>query len=96
MVVFTAAARADVEAAHDWYEKHSPDAASRFRDAIQFVVARIEAKPRQFPAAGHRTRRALLPRFPYIVLFRETEVAVVVVAVFHTRRDPQEWSRRLT
>jgi len=95
-VVFTAAARADIVAAHNWYEIRSPEAASRFRDALQTIVARIEMKPRQFPATSHRAQRALLPGFPYLVIFRETAISAVVVAVFHSRRDPQGWGRRLT
>jgi hypothetical protein len=37
---------------------------------VRAVVARIAANPRQFPSSTHQTRRALLRRFPYIVIFR--------------------------
>jgi hypothetical protein len=39
-------------------------------------------------------RRALLRRFPCLALFRETQNAAVVVAVFHTSRDPKAWRKR--
>jgi len=35
-----------------------------FRASLRVVIARIEAKPKPFPAGSRRTRRALLRRFP--------------------------------
>ena len=95
-VLFTEAARADIEVTRDWYGLHAPEAAARFLESLRAAVLRIGQNPLQFPAASHGTRRATLRRFPYLVLFRETPEAVVVVAVFHSRRNPQVWRRRLT
>jgi plasmid stabilization system protein ParE len=93
-VLFTPAAQADLAGALQWYEDHAPEIIPQFREAVRAVVARIETKPQQFPPAAHQTRRALLPRFPYLVIFRETAEAAYVVAVFHTSRDPRAWRRR--
>ncbi|WP_235884757.1 type II toxin-antitoxin system RelE/ParE family toxin [Bradyrhizobium frederickii] len=60
----------------------------QFRDALRAALIRIAEHPRQFPAAYKDTRRAMLRRFPYIVVFRELQDAVYVIAVFHTSRDP--------
>jgi plasmid stabilization system protein ParE len=40
------------------------------------------------------TRRALLKRFPYAVYFAVDNEIIVVLAVFHTSRDPESWRRR--
>ena len=63
-VLFTAAARADLDDALKWYEARAPEIAPQFREALRAVVARIAENPRQFPASPHQTRRALLRRFP--------------------------------
>lgn len=55
---------------------------------------RIAENPKQFSPAPKNTRRTLLRRFPYILVFRETHDAVYIVAVFHTSRDPLIWKRR--
>src|SRR5271166_4368316 len=70
-VLFTAAARADLDDALAWYEAHAPEIAPLFREALRAVVARITENPKQFPPSSHQTRRAPLRRFPYLVIFRE-------------------------
>jgi plasmid stabilization system protein ParE len=87
-VFFTAAARTDLDDALAWYGARSPEAGAQFQDALRAVIFRIRDNPKQFPASPHRTRRALLRRFP------ETRAAVYVVAVFHTSRNPKTWQRR--
>jgi len=93
-VLFTAAARADLADALTWYTDHVPEIVPRFRQALRDVVQRIAAHPQQFLPSSHQTRRALLRRFPYVVIFRDTGQAVYVVAVFHTSRDPRTWQQR--
>jgi plasmid stabilization system protein ParE len=93
-VFFTADARADLDDALSWYRTHAREVVLQFRDALRAVVSRISDNPKQFPASPHQTRRALLRRFPYLIIFRETRTAVYVVAVFHTSRDPKTWQRR--
>jgi plasmid stabilization system protein ParE len=93
-VLFTQAARGDLDEARQWYREHAPHMVRHFRVAIDSVLARIAARPRQFPAASSRTRRALLQRFPYALIFREADDAIYVVAVFHTSRDPRIWQGR--
>ena len=88
-VLFTAAARGDLVEATEWYEAHAPAMVPHFREAVRAVVVRIESNPRQFSTSPYGTRRALLRRFPYFVIFRETSDAAYVVAVFHTSRDPR-------
>jgi plasmid stabilization system protein ParE len=93
-VRFTAAASADLSDAVTWYEHHAPEFVAHFRQAVRTVVQRIETNPKQFPPAPHGTRQALLRRFPYLMIFRETDEAAYVVAVFHSRRDPRTWQHR--
>ncbi|MGJ5176039.1 type II toxin-antitoxin system RelE/ParE family toxin [Bradyrhizobium oligotrophicum] len=93
-VFLTAAARGDLEDALAWYEAHAPEIVSSFREALRVTVLRIGDNPKQFPASPYRTRRALLRRFPYLLIFRETGAVVYVVAVFHTSRNPQVWQSR--
>ncbi|WP_448040205.1 type II toxin-antitoxin system RelE/ParE family toxin [Bradyrhizobium liaoningense] len=93
-LLFTQAARADLVDAVRWYDIHAPHAVPQFRDALRAALIRIAEHPRQFPSAYKDTRRAMLRRFPYIVVFRELHDAVYVIAVFHTSRDPLVWQRR--
>ena len=88
------AARADLADAVTWYGARAPEIVPQFREALWATGLRVAENPKQFPPSSHQTRRALLRRFPYLVIFRETRSAVYVVAVFHTSRDPRQWRQR--
>jgi len=76
------------------YEIRAPQIAPQFWEALRALVARIGDNPKQFPASPYETRRALVRRFPYLVIFRETRSAVYIVALFHTSRNPRAWRSR--
>lgn len=50
--------------------------------------------PQQYPVVLKGVRRAVLRRFPYAIYFRERDDLLVVLAVFHGRRNPLVWQRR--
>jgi hypothetical protein len=49
---------------------------------------------RQFPIVSGNTRWALLRIFPDAVYFRETDNALMILAVLHLRRRPGLWRAR--
>ncbi len=94
-VIFTPAARAELIDAQNWYENEVPGLGSRFRAAVDAVVQRVGANPRQFPAVHKSIRRALLRRFPYALMFViEVDDTLTVIACFHGSRDPAHWQKR--
>lgn len=44
----------------------------------------------------NEVRRALLRRFPYGVFYEVHGSEIVLLACFHSARDPQEWQDRIT
>jgi plasmid stabilization system protein ParE len=65
-----------------------------FLDRVREVFARIAANPQLHATVYQDIRKAVVPRFPYIVLYKEEAGEVVVIAVFHTARDPAIWQGR--
>jgi plasmid stabilization system protein ParE len=94
-VIFTQAARAELIGAQDWYEGEVPGLGRQFREAIDALVARMCANPKQFPVVFKSVRRALLRRFPYSLLFVVEGEEIIIVACFHASRDPAKWQSRL-
>jgi plasmid stabilization system protein ParE len=95
VVIFTRVARMEMIDAQDWYENEAPGLGRRFRAAVDAVIERISANPRQFPVVYKNIRRALLRRFPYALMFViEPDEALTVIACFHGSRDPAQWERR--
>jgi len=93
LVVFRAAATADVEAAYGWYEGQRRGLGSEFRSEVDAAVDLISKAPLAFPLVRRSIRRALLRRFPYALYFRATSTEIIVLAV-HGRQDPSRWQSR--
>ena len=89
------AARSEMSAAQDWYERKAGGLGRKFRDEADFQINRIAANPLQFPEILTGVRRARLRRFPYGLFFRLLPDAVYVIACFHSSRDPLIWQSRI-
>ena len=94
-VVLHPAALAEAEAATEWYRQRSGRAAAGFLDEIDRAIEQISSSPDRFPPFEFGTRRMLLRRFPYFVVFRETATQLEVVAVAHGHRRPGYWRDRI-
>ena len=68
------------EAAVDWYRQRSRRAAEMFLDELNRAIERISQYPRQFSAYEFGTRRIVLRKLPYLVVFRETASGIEVEA----------------
>ena len=83
------------QAAFVWYSRRSETAASRFFSELDVALAKIAAEPERWPSYLIGTRRYLLRRFPYIVVYRETSSRMIqVLANAHGRRRPGYWKSR--
>ena len=51
--------------------------------------------PNTWPAFDHGTRRFLLRRYPYNLIYRVEPTRLVIVAVAHAHRRPGYWKQRL-
>jgi plasmid stabilization system protein ParE len=91
---FDPAAADEAEAAYRWYHDRSPSAASAFRAALDRAVLLISESPERPATYPHGTRRVLLRRFPFMIVYRVTGDAVQVIAVAHGRRRPGYWRAR--
>jgi plasmid stabilization system protein ParE len=84
----------DVATAYQWYENEKRGLGAEFLDQLLATYERIAASPRQYQGLRSGIRRALLRRFPYGVYCAVEGNLVVVLAVVHVNRDPEEWQRR--
>lgn len=87
-------ARAEFDAAYDWYEEQRPRLGVRFADRVQSVFDRICEMPESHATVFGDVRKALVRPFPYSIFYRVRPGRVVVIAVFHSKRDPKAWQSR--
>ncbi|MHB1421861.1 MAG: type II toxin-antitoxin system RelE/ParE family toxin [Gemmataceae bacterium] len=94
-VVLRAEAQTDFDEAFDWYEAQRPGLGIDFAAEVQKVFDRISANPLLHGMVFQDVRKAIVQRFPYSVLYRAESAQVLILAVFHGKRDPSIWQGRV-
>ena len=80
------AALAELKSAVAWYVDRSEPAALRFTAEVDRAVNLIAKSPQMWPAGKHQTRKFVLRRFPFAVVYRETESVIQILAIAHGHR----------
>ena len=93
-VVFRLIARTEYDEAVAWYEGERAGLGLEFKDAVDEVLTRVATMPLIFRAVRGPVRRAVVKRFPYTIHFLDEGHRIVVLAVYHGARDPQELLQR--
>lgn len=78
----------------DWYDSQKVRLGKEFARELQEVMNLVKVNSHQFPKAFKDKRKAVLQRFPYVVVFEIHGNTVNVLAIFHTSRDPKIWKER--
>ncbi len=84
-------AEAELDEAAAWYSERSGGLGAEFVRVIDAAFSAIQRNPLEFPVVYRQIRRAVVRRFPYTILFTESAEEIVVLSVFHSRRDPKRW-----
>ncbi len=83
-----------------WYEEQREHLGLEFFDAVDAAIERILELPR----SGARVprvpsdlpvRRLPVKRFPYHVVYLDTDAQIRILAIAHDRRKPDYWKPRL-
>ncbi len=69
----------EAEEARDWYEVRSPAAAQRFLRELDAGFESIRSAPHRWPSYTHGSRRYVLDRFPFSIIYRGRADVVEVV-----------------
>ena len=85
-------ATVDIEEARDSYARAGEDLATDLLAEIDAAIAGVSEAPQRWPPYRARTRRRLVKRFPFSVIYldRDDEIAVA-----HHSRRPGYWTKRL-
>jgi toxin ParE1/3/4 len=85
----------EFEAADDWYFLHSADASADFLSEVEAGIKAITQAPHRWPKYLHGTRRFVLQRFPFSVVYLDDRDLVTIIAVAHSKRKPGYWKGRV-
>ena len=93
-LAFHRAARVEFDQAADWYDEQRTGLGAAFTAAVQNLLDQIRERPLLYPVALDDIREAHIAGFPYCVYYNVNLDRVLVLAVFHTSRDPSIWQSR--
>ena len=97
-VVIAPEAEKDLNEAADWYDAQKPGLGRRFARDVRALMRKAAENPSRFRLVSRLTRRARLPKWHYYSLYftlSDSPPQIVIVAVFHARRNPEDLRERL-
>jgi plasmid stabilization system protein ParE len=62
---------------------------------IEDALVLVAQNPQLFQFAYRNLRRAVVRRFPFAIFYQVMSDEILVVAVFHSRRDPEVLRERI-
>jgi plasmid stabilization system protein ParE len=89
------AALDELKSTVEWYLERSEPAADEVVAEVDRAVALVIESPRRWPIGEDNTRRFVLQRFPFAIIYRERDSAVQILAFAHGHRRPGYWKERL-
>ena len=87
-IAFRPEARSEAFSAQNWYESRALGLGQEFARAFEVALASAVRNPQAYSLVEGACRRVLLRKFPFSLIYRADTEVLVVVAVFHHRREP--------
>jgi len=87
-------AETEFDKAVDYYEECQPGLGLEFTQEVYAAIARVIQFPEAWSPISKNTRRCLVSRFPFGVIYRVKSGYIEVVAVADLRRRPGYWQNR--
>ncbi|MDX1971638.1 MAG: type II toxin-antitoxin system RelE/ParE family toxin [Candidatus Sumerlaeia bacterium] len=88
-------AERDITEAFFWYESKLVGLGVDFLLQVEIGLESISKEPHLTRLSYLGTRRHLLKRFPYSIVYLENHSKLVVLGVFHGKRNPEQISKRI-
>jgi plasmid stabilization system protein ParE len=94
-ITFHDEATEELYAAAAHYDREDEGLGADFLEATFSCMDKVASYPEGYPNYKYGSRRALLQRFPYAVVYWLGTSRLHVVAIMHTRRNPEFLFERL-
>ncbi len=92
---FLDVAQQELDEAITYFNNEVPDLGNDFLAEVLKALDRIGNHPLAWHPCSVRTRRCLLQRFPYGVIYQVLEKEIIVIAIACLHRQPEYWQDRI-
>ncbi len=93
-IIIRPEAESDLHDAFNWYEERVKGLGANFLLNVEAAIELILRTPEAFTPIYKNTRRALVRKFPFGIHYLLDKNKIIVLAVFHVKRNPKELSKR--
>lgn len=91
---FHPAAEQELNNAVDYYDGCQNGLGLQFAKEVYAAIQNILVFPRAWTPLSGSTRRCLVNRFPYGVIYQIRDEEIIIIAVMHLNREPEYWGDR--
>ena len=77
-----------------WYEQQQEGLGDLFLNFLEETEEYIATYPRAFEKKRNNIRQGMMNKFPYLVMYAETETAIVIYSILHARQIPAKRFRK--
>jgi hypothetical protein len=88
-------AEAEFDSAIDYYEQSKPGLGFEFAEEVYATIARINEYSEAWPVMSQNTRRCLINRFPFGIIYQVKDNTLRIIAVANLHRRPGYWRKRI-
>jgi plasmid stabilization system protein ParE len=88
-------AQVEFDEAFDWYEQQQSGLGLDFLNCVTALIEQISLIPESCEVVFQDIRRAVVQKYPYSILYYLETEQIVVIAVFHSKRNPKIWQKRI-
>ena len=95
-ISFLKVAQLELDEAFEYYESAQEGLGFEFEAEVENAISRMGQFPKMYQQIGRYSRRCLVNKFPYGVIYqvRKNPKQILVVAVAHLHREPDYWYSR--
>ncbi len=94
-IIFHPEISSEIKASYSWYQEQAAGLGDDFIVELESAYEAITELPETWPKFQKGFRRFLLTRFPYSIVYKDTNENIFVVAVMHNSRKPGYWLGRV-
>jgi len=87
-------AEQDLKESTEFYKEVSDDLCNKFILAVDSSFIDIRRNPQAFPKTWKEIRKYVVSDFPFCIFYVDETDVINILAVFHSKRNPQIWRKR--
>ena len=88
-------AEQELKETYDYYEDQMAGLGDLFLNELNKTIKIIIEHPSSWTKVGKRTRRAIIKRFPYLILYIHETEKIYITCIAHQHRNPEYYVDRL-